>query len=262
MKARIMLLILVLGVLLVWTPPAKAITFGTLDNGLHPNVGALLFKLEDDSMAMVCSGTLISPTIFLTASHCVAWMPSAGISAEDVFVTFADEIGEGPFYRAASYHVNPNYGHDEANPFDVAVVVLEDPIIDIAPAHLPTAGLLHDLKAEGSLKYQRFVAVGYGTVREDKTHDGQSLFWDPVRRYAEQEPLALEPSWLLISMNPSTGNGGTCYGDSGGPHFLSDTNIVVAVTVTGDRFCRATDKTYRMDTPSAREFLGQFVPLP
>ena len=61
-------------------------------------------------------------------------------------------------------------------------------------------------------------------------------------------------------MNQATGNAGTCYGDSGGPHFLGDT--VVAVTVTGDRWCKSTDKSYRVDTPWARDFLADFVSLP
>ena len=69
-----------------------------------------------------------------------------------------------------------------------------------------------------------------------------------------------------LSMNLSTGNGGTCYGDSGGPHFIhlngEETDIVVAVTVTGDANCLATDKDYRTDTPQAREFCPQFVTLP
>ncbi len=63
-------------------------------------------------------------------------------------------------------------------------------------------------------------------------------------------------------MNPSTGDGGTCYGDLGGPHFLGDTNMVVSVTVTGDITCRATDVTYRLDIELARAYLAQFVPLP
>jgi hypothetical protein len=63
-------------------------------------------------------------------------------------------------------------------------------------------------------------------------------------------------------MNPSTGSGGTCYGDSGGPHFLGDTDMVVSLTVTGDAWCRATDVTYRLDTDSARSYLSQFVDLP
>ena len=38
---------------------------------------------------------------------------------------------------------------------------------------------------------------------------------------AVQEALSLNKAWLELSMNPSTGNGGTCFGDSGGPHFLA-----------------------------------------
>lgn len=67
-------------------------------------------------------------------------------------------------------------------------------------------------------------------------------------------------------MNPARGDGGTCYGDSGGPNFLGagadETNIVAAITVTGDFMCRSTNVVYRLDTESARTFLSQFVTLP
>jgi hypothetical protein len=65
-------------------------------------------------------------------------------------------------------------------------------------------------------------------------------------------------------MQPSTGDAGTCYGDSGGPHFLGgvQSNLIVSTTITGDTACRATDKTYRLDTASARGFLDDFVTLP
>ncbi|MFN2626594.1 MAG: hypothetical protein ABR520_10995, partial [Mycobacteriales bacterium] len=70
------------------------------------------------------------------------------------------------------------------------------------------------------------------------------------------------PAWLRISMNPSTGNGGTCYGDSGGPNFLGTSAVIAATTITGDAVCRSTNVVYRLDTASARTFLGQFVALP
>lgn len=67
-------------------------------------------------------------------------------------------------------------------------------------------------------------------------------------------------------MNPAKGDGGTCYGDSGGPNFLgagsTETNIVAGTTITGDTMCRATNVDYRVDTGSARAFLGWFVTLP
>ena len=71
---------------------------------------------------------------------------------------------------------------------------------------------------------------------------------------------------MRLSQNSSTGDSGTCYGDSGGPQFLgagaNETNIVVSTTITGDSQCVSTNVTYRLDTASARAFLGQFVTLP
>jgi hypothetical protein len=63
-------------------------------------------------------------------------------------------------------------------------------------------------------------------------------------------------------MNPSTGDGGTCYGDAGGPHFLGDSDMIVSITATGDAPCRAMDITYRLDSESARDYLSRFVELP
>ena len=82
----------------------------------------------------------------------------------------------------------------------------------------------------------------------------------------EQGFLSLTKAWMNLPMTLSNGNGGTCYGDSGGPHFIHlngvETNIVASVTVTGDAPCKALDKTYRLDTAAARSFLGNYVTLP
>jgi hypothetical protein len=138
------------------------------------------------------------------------------------------------------------------------VVVLDAPAAGITPARLPTLNQLDGM----ALKSQRFAAVGYCTVRENKTKGPASLFFDGQRRFAEQSFKALGKTWLHLSMNPSTGSGGTCYGDSGGPHFIGSSDVVASITITGDRFCRATDVTYRVDTASARAFLDDFVSLP
>ena len=91
---------------------------------------------------------------------------------------------------------------------------------------------------------------------------GQQYLYDDVRMVATGTLNAINPTWLRISMNVSTGNGGTCYGDSGGPNFLGTTAVLAAITVTGDAVCRSTNVVYRLDTPSARGFLGQYVALP
>ena len=97
-------------------------------------------------------------------------------------------------------------------------------------------------------------------MRDDKTGGPHAFSFDGIRRYALQSFLSVNKPWLNLSMQPSTGDGGTCFGDSGGPHFLGgvESNLIVSRTVTGDAMCRATDKTYRLDTASAREFLSRF----
>jgi hypothetical protein len=41
-----------------------------------------------------------------------------------------------------------------------------------------------------------------------------------------------------------------------------ESDLIVSITITGDAMCRTTDKTYRLDTEAAREFLDDFVTLP
>ena len=79
------------------------------------------------------------------------------------------------------------------------------------------------------------------------------------------DPLSLQKRVAAALDEPVEGSGGTCYGDSGGPHFFRDetSNLLVSITVTGDVLCRATDKAYRLDTQEVHDFLSQFgVPLP
>jgi hypothetical protein len=177
-------------------------------------------------------------------------------------VTF-DPIYDGAAtLHRGTYDINPNYGHDMHDLHDVAVIILDVPIMHITPAQLPPAGLLDDMKEAHELKGYTFVTVGYGRLRNEKTRGPHAMGDAGERYYAEQTFQALKPYWLQLSMNPSTDNGGTCYGDSGGPHFLGDSDMVVSLTVTGDAWCRATDVTYRLDTDSARAYLSQFVELP
>jgi secreted trypsin-like serine protease len=262
MYRKSLIWIAVLAIMLAVVPAAGAITFGQPDGNEHPNVGAMIMKGPDGVESLYCSGTLIAPDVFLTAAHCTAAAAADGFDKHDAYVTFDPVWDENPTLHRGTYHLNPDYGHDAHDANDVAVIVLDEPIEDIDLAELPTEGLLDEMKKSKNLKGQEFVTVGYGTLRDDKTRGPHSLDGYGERYYAEQTFQALKPYWLQISMNPSTGNGGTCYGDSGGPHFLGDTNMVVSLTVTGDAWCRATDVTYRLDTDSAQSYLSGFVDLP
>lgn len=255
---------------LVLAPSAGAITFGQLDGNRHPSVGVLFADWDPDSpgLDLLCTGTMISPEDFLTASHCTEFLPSVGVDPDEIFVTFSpDPLNADGTLRSttkllpATYHTHPDYGVG-GDPHDIAVVVLDSPYTKATPARLPRLNQLDSMK----LKDQRFTTVGYGDVREIKQTGPNALFFDGKRRFVTQGFNSLTKVWLKLDMNPSTGSGGTCFGDSGGPHFLgagaNETNLLVALTVTGDSVCRSTDVDYRTDTASAREFLRQFVTLP
>jgi hypothetical protein len=235
---------------------AGAITYGQPDGNGHPEVGALLAPHAfSDGTWVECSGTLIAPKVFLTAAHC-----DLGLSR--VEVTFAST-----FDRATSttywgtWHADPNYNQTGSDPQDIAVVVLDKAPKGLTPARLPAAGSLNSV--DGSTQ---FTSVGYGAQSVTKGPGGHELHYQDVRYVSTGTLNSLTPSWLKVSQNPSTGNGGTCYGDSGGPNFLGagadETTIVAGTTITGDMWCRSTNVDYRLDTASARAFLGQYVTLP
>jgi Trypsin len=236
--------------------PAAAITNGAPDGNGHPEVGALLAQQAySDGTWAECTGTLISPTVFLTAAHC-----DEGVSR--VAVTFASTYvpGKSATY-SGTYHADPAYDQKQSDPHDIAVVVLDKAVKGITPAQLPKAGSLDSADTT-----TQFTPVGYGGQAVNQGGGPKTFSYADVRYVTTGTLNSLTPSWLRISMNPSTGNGGTCYGDSGGPNFLgagaTETNIVAGTTITGDTFCRSTNVDYRMDTPSARSFLAPFVTLP
>jgi Trypsin len=231
--------------------PALAITNGSPDGNGHPNVGGLVAATAySDGTWIYCSGTLISPTVFLTAAHCDEGTPR-------VRVTFSSAYQDGDTTYAGTFLADPAYDQAQSDPHDVAVVVLDKPVKGLTPAKLPTAGSLANLSAT-----QQFTSVGYGAYRVTNQPGGHAYLYDDVRGVATGTLNSINPAWLRISENPSTGDGGTCYGDSGGPNFLGTSDVVAATTITGDAICRSTNVDYRLDTASARAFLGTYVALP
>lgn len=244
-----------------------AIQGGAPTGSAYASVGALLFDYDrngridgDDEW---CTGSLIAPDVFLTAAHCVVtpYTPAGS----QFHVSFAPDLyAKGMKSIAATHYVwDPAYGHDQANLHDLALVFLPSGATrGMTPLRLPPAGALDAMAAKGQLSKAMFVNVGYGVSANRVGIPAYSF--DGVRKSSKSEFMGLQPTWLGLLMNAAaTGEGGDCYGDSGGPKFLDgDASTVYATVTTGDYVCRATTWDWRLDTPDARGFLGQYLSLP
>lgn len=229
---------LVLGVM---PASALAVTNGTPDGAAHPAVGLLV---AGPGLTPVCSGTLVRPTVFLTAGHCVA-------GGEGVSFAVRFDTGVVP---ATGFVLAPGYGHDNADPHDLAVVLLEMQPDGIAPVPVASAGSL-----DRSLKFTSLTTVGFGYYDRVTGNGPPRFLYDGVRRQATAPLLALENAWAKVLSNAhATGQGGVCFGDSGGPWLLDGS--IVAITSGGDMACAGMSDAYRVDTPAAQSFLAQFDP--
>jgi len=247
----------------------RAITYGFVDsNNTYSNTGAFIVKSPDGKIFPICSGTLIAPNVFLTASHCTQYFTSElaplGYTAYvsfDKSIPFGDLTSNKTKLLAVSNVVtNPNYNQAQSDSGDIGALILSANVKGITPATLPTCGLLDQLVAQNGLKSAVFTNAGYG-IQNRVVGGGVPYFQDvnPIpRMYSFSSFNSLNGGYIRLSQNPSTGNGGTCFGDSGGPNFLTinSQQILAAITITGDSVCRSTNVDYRLDTASAQGFLA------
>jgi len=261
-------------VLAMLVTPALAITWGEPDSdNKYPNVGAMIVHVVGDGyFAIICSGTLIDSRVFLTAGHCTDYYYTllAGDVIDDVYVSFDYDPSAATLKDVQQVITHPDYNgfRPRSDPHDMGLLILEDPVTNIKPAQLPNVGFLDELKAGGVLRQgsngAKFTVVGYGV----------GLQWPPpvftpnnARQFAESEYQALLPAWLRMSQNHATDNGGTCYGDSGGPAFYLWTKpdgtkieVLVGITSWGDVPCVATGFNYRTDIPQTLSFINDNQP--
>ncbi|MFG2165930.1 trypsin-like serine protease [Micromonospora chersina] len=269
--------------------PASAInTYNAQPAPERTEVGAMLALWDRDgdgvseTIDWYCSGTMVDRDTFLTAAHCTTdWSPGVRFYvslAQDVqgALDAAKAAGLTPAQTAAAVgvegteHTSPDYPGNSADAHDIAVIEFSDgQAAELAkrwsftPATLPAAGRL-DALGSRALDAATWVVAGYGTEEAARGPGGQTHPGGGVRNKAEVGFDALNKTWVRLAMNESRGYGGACYGDSGGPNFvtLDGQRVLAATTITGDGPCYATNVAYRLDAPTARDFLDEFVDLP
>ncbi|HSE09869.1 MAG TPA: trypsin-like serine protease [Nocardioidaceae bacterium] len=258
-------LLLSLALLFTAVGGAAAVTDGELDGDGHPYVGLMVAQDAKGDPLWRCSGTLISATVFLTAGHCTE---SPAASAQ---IWFAADVESGIPENGYPYKgdvggktfTHPQYDPDAFYLYDVGVVVLSKPMKMKRYGSLPQQDVLDRLASKRGQQDLGFTAVGYGA--QESFPDAAS--WKEnnqrVRMVARPYLLQINTGFtgdgsLLLSNNANTG--GTCFGDSGGPNFINDSNVIGGVTSFGlNSTCAGTGGVYRVDRADDLEWLATFL---
>ncbi len=229
----------------------QAIINGAPDT-THPYVGTIA-NPQGGAITHNCSGVLISPTVFVTAGHCI-WnrIVAPGLEHGQYGVSF-DPV----FSPAAAFVTGEAYLHPY---LDLGVIVL-DAAQELGFATLPSADFLEEALKAGGLAGQRFTVVGYGAT--DGGPQVPRRIGVGTRRAATVVFDSLKGIFMHTRQDPAGDLGGVCNQDSGGPYFLEETTTVVAIVKWGNKNCSGTAFAQRLDLPDALDFLdGPFPPEP
>jgi hypothetical protein len=262
---------------------AQAIINGEPDRGpnAHPYVGAYVTKLGG-KLRPFCSGTLISPKVFLTAGHCTEPLlredlPSY-VSFDPTYKPGASKLRRGTPYLHPKACLPPKEGcvptpivrQVAGYPrYDAGVVVLKEPVRMATYGALPDAGMVDTLD-EG----QRLTTVGYGAngyeIDGEPPPRPQLVYPDDrysatVRHLNTKDPDVGEMFVKTTGVSLIKGKGETsCYGDSGGPLFVGDQQTIVGVVSHGSNMaryahaCRGPVYYQRVDLPRVLKWIRSF----
>ena len=269
---RLVVLVAMIAALLGNAIPAYAITDGDLDNGDHPYVGLMVAKDAAGAPLWRCSGTLIAPTVFLTAGHCTE------APATNAVLYFTDTIVSGtggtppnicttgrvgyPCNGGATgkTYTHPNYDPNAFFVRDLGVVVLDAPKTMAQYGLLPSKDQLDSLKVGSKTT---FTSVGYGLQKSFPDAAGWKDVALKTRMVAHPQLVQSNGGIvgdyaLLLSNNANTG--GTCFGDSGGANFVGNSRVLAGVTSFGlNGTCGGTGGIFRVDRSWSLDWVATFL---
>ncbi|MBZ5514215.1 MAG: S1 family peptidase [Acidobacteriia bacterium] len=252
-----------LGMALGSVRSAPAITNGQPDGTGHPYVGVLVFDVDGEP-AWLCTGSLIAPTVVLTAGHCTDGAAGARVWFDSQVTDPNFPYGGGTSIEATAIHTHPDFcigcarGLPGFDTHDVGIVILSEEVTGKGFAALPTQGFVDLLPMNTAV-----TLVGYGGQEQTRGIPPHRWLINISRYFAPAQLVQsndrMSDEYIKLTANPAQGKGGTCFGDSGGPDLLG--NIVLAVnSLVTNGNCAGVTYSNRIDTAYALAFIDSFLP--
>lgn len=221
----------------------QAIVGGALDESTEGVVG-LALDLGLNRAAGHCSGTLIAPNLVLTARHCIATTSNGSGTVKCDSTQFEGSMEAGSLLVSADA-IRPRNGNHESYirglqvrtlgsdsdvcGKDIALVILETPIFDIAPI----TPRVHDETSLG----ESFSTIGYGlTDPDDPYSDGTRQRANGSAVRCSGEDCVQLSDGAIRSSEWASVDAPICSGDSGGPA-IDARGRVFGVASRGDSDC-------------------------
>jgi Trypsin len=254
MRLLLRMILAATAVALAAAAPSSAILNGKPDTA-HPYVG-ILVTLIDGKRVPVCSGFLVSSRVFVTAAHCVDDLGGT----LPAYVSFDQEFTDESALLGGTAVPNPLFDRASTS-HEIAAVLLAEPVTDRGYAELPEQGVLDALDKRKGLQDRSLTIVGYGANALVKGGYDYQL----ARTYAASRILNLTSSNvggfnLKMSSSPGQSKGAICFGDSGGPVLLGNSDVAVGISsYVNNLQCAGNAYAFRTDTAEALGFLGPYL---
>jgi hypothetical protein len=286
MRKLVVLIALVVGILATTAVPAGAITGDYQKDFEHPFVGLVVFYDAQGEYSHRCSGSLLTPTVFLTVGHCVTdyWGPVASARLyfqQDAMVDpsktgFPNECASGTLgVTCATSDELYDYDYATSGPpwrnfpdiRDVGLVILDQPINLPEYGELAADRSLDDLATRRGQQEVTFTHSGYGIIDLNPVHETVSRERLMATSKLTNLRSALAGGYNVQLNVNGKDRGGSCHGDSGGPifhgGFTSNTIVALAGWTLGDHYPSCEGNRgyyYRTDRQEVIDWILQTVP--
>ena len=221
-----------------------------ITNGSPPSLGhaavVALLQSQGQRMRFFCSGTLIRPNVVLTAGHC---LQDGRGNPKKLWVFTGDNLFVGgTLYAVSKTATHPDYSPSPVMGYvnDIALVRLKSSVLGITPIPtLPKDKLLTSADAGAVVSF-----VGFGQDSEGPSGSGSigrklqvsgtiGGVSNPCTYSDGTIASCLNSELSQVWYKEGLGQGGPCFGDSGGPMLIvrDGASYASGVTSYGDATC-------------------------